>query len=233
MTTDQLVAPAMMATRLEYCVQVKEKEETGLVDTFLDTSEASMQWKNSSSSADSAVRMDSFFLKCLTVNPTEFSQTEVPQEWSTVVLLALYYGNELNEVTTTNKSIWYSVHNKIAFAIVCNSVRGAAQTNFQKLQLRASKSKLMFGQKNQKGMLPVQPVETDTVRFEPQKQRETMAKFLQMPEKVQNIFDIKRCSHSHDSPRPFRTVEENRIHATRCLSPNAATRFPSTPMKMN
>lgn len=193
--TDQLVAPAMMATRLEFCVQVKENEESGLVDTFLDTSEASMQWKNSSSSADSAVRMDSFFLKGLTVNPTELSQTEVPQEWSTVVLLALYYGNELNEVTTTNKSIWYSVHNKIAFAIVCNSVRGAAQTNFQKLQLRASKSKLMFGQKKQKGILPVQPVETETVRFEPQRQCETMAKFLQMPEKVHTIFVIKRCSH--------------------------------------
>jgi hypothetical protein len=194
-TTDQLVAPAMMATRLEFCVQVKENEETGLVDTFLDTSEASMQWKNSSSSADSAVRMDSFFLKALTVNPTELSQTEVPQEWSTVVLLALYYGNELKEVTTTNKSIWYSVHNKIAFAIVCNSVREAARTNFQKLQLRASKSKLMFSKKKQKGMLPVQPVETETVRFEPQRQRETMAKFLQMPEKVHTIFDIKRCSH--------------------------------------
>ena len=77
-TTDQLVAPAMMATRLEFCVQVKENEESGLVDTFLDTSEASMQWKNSSCSADSAVRMDSFFLKGLIVNPTEFSQTEVP-----------------------------------------------------------------------------------------------------------------------------------------------------------
>ena len=196
MTTDQSVAPVMMATRLEYCVQVKENEETGLVDTFLDTSEASMQWKNSSSSADSAVRMDSFFLKGLTVNPTEFSQTGVPQEWSTVVLLALYYGNELNEVTTTtNKSIWYSVHNKIAFAIVCNSVRGAAQNNFQKLQLRASKSKLMFGQKKQKGILPVQPVETETMQFEPHRRGETMAKFLQMPEKVHTIFVINRCSH--------------------------------------
>jgi hypothetical protein len=195
LTIDQLVAPAMMATRLEYCVQVKENEETGLVNMFLDTSQASMQWKKSSCSADSAVRMDSFFLKGLIVNPTEFSQTEVPQEWSTVVLLALYYGNELNEVTTTNKSIWYSVHNKIAFAIVCNSVRGAAQTNFQKLQLRASKSNLMFGQKKQKEILPVQPVETETVRFEPQRHCETMAKFLQMPEKVHTIFVIKRCSH--------------------------------------
>ena len=137
-----------------------------------------------------------FFLKGLTVNPTEFSQTGVPQEWSTVVLLALYYGNELNEVTTTtNKSIWYSVHNKIAFAIVCNSVRGAAQNNFQKLQLRASKSKLMFGQKKQKGILPVQPVETETMQFEPHRRGETMAKFLQMPEKVRTIFVINRCSH--------------------------------------
>ena len=182
-----------MATRcLEYCVQLNHIKATVLVDTFLDTSQASMQWKDSSSSADSAVHMDSFFLKGLTVNPKEFLETEVPKEWSTVVLLALYYGTELNEETTTNKSIWYSVHNNIAFAIVCNTVRGAAKTHLQSLQVRASKSKLLRGQKKERSTLPVQPVETEIVRFQPRRQCETMVKFLQMPEKVQ--FCHPRCT---------------------------------------
>jgi hypothetical protein len=33
------------------------------------------------------------------------------------------------------------------------------------------------------------------VRFEPQRHCETMAKFLQMPDKVPPFFVIKRCSH--------------------------------------
>jgi hypothetical protein len=177
----------MAARFLEYCVQVSHGDADDLEDTFLDTSQASMQWKSSSCSAVSAVRMTSSFLKTLTVNPKVFFEAEVPTEWSTVVLLALYYGNELNAEATTNKSIWHSVNNNIAFAIVCNSVREAAQNHIQSLQCRASKSKLMFGQNKHKGTSAIQPVLPVIVRFQPLRQCESMAKFLQMPEKVHNF----------------------------------------------
>lgn len=180
---------------MEYCVQVSNGEADDLEDTFLDTSQASMQWKSTSSSADSAVRMTSSFLNDLIVNPKVFLETEVPTEWSTVVLLALYYGNELNADATTNKSIWHSVHNNIPFAIVCNSVREAAQTHIQSLQGRASKSKLMCGQNKPKGTLAIQPVLPVIVQFQPIRQCESMATFLQMPEKVHN-FVITHCTLS-------------------------------------
>jgi hypothetical protein len=183
----------MAARSLEYCVQVSHGEADDLEDTFLDTSQASMQWKSSSSSAASAIRMTSSFLKKLTVNPKVFLETEVPTEWSTVVLLALYYGNELNAEATTNKSIWHSVHNNIAFAIVCNSVREAAQNHIQSLQGRASKSKLLCGRNNHKGTLAIKPVLPVIVRFQPLRQCESMATFLQMPEKVHN-FVITHCT---------------------------------------
>ena len=185
----------MAARSLEYCVQVSHGEADDLEDTFLDTSQASMQWKSTSSSAGSAVRMTSSFLNDLIVNPKVFLETEVPTEWSTVVLLALYYGNELNADATTNKSIWHSVHNNIPFAIVCNSVREAAQTHIQSLQGRASKSKLMCGQNKHKGTLAIQPVLPVIVQFQPIRQCESMATFLQMPEKVHD-FVITHCTLS-------------------------------------
>ena len=141
---------------LKYCVEVKHDGATALVRMFLDTSQVDMKWTNSSAGSNAdAVPWDSFFLKSLTVNPKVLFDIHVPEEWSRVFLLVLYRGHELGEQTNDNKSIWYSSNNRTAFAIVSPSVRTAAQNNIQSLQLRASKSKLINGDRQQNGILPV------------------------------------------------------------------------------
>lgn len=203
-----------MATRssLEYCVQVKHDAATASVDTFLDTRQVDMQWK-SVSNGNCAVRMNSSFLRSLIVNPNIFLNFDVPTDWSSVWLLALYNGEEFGQKEeTTNKSIWYSEHNSTAFAIVCKSPRLAAKNLIESLQRRASKSKLVYGDRQQIGILPVIP---EVVRFEPRRSCATMAKFLDMPDKVQKC--ATHAVHYHDSLRPFRTVAKNKMYATRCV----------------
>lgn len=172
-----------METRcFKYCVELKHDGADPLVRMYLDTTQVDMQWTNSSAGSDAdVVPWDSSLLKSLTVNPKVFFDTHVPEEWSRVFLLALYRGHELGEQTNDNKSIWYSSNNGTVFAIVSPSVRTAAQNNIQSLQLRASKSKLINGDRQQNGILLVK---TEVVQFEPRRQCETMAKFLVMPDKV-------------------------------------------------
>jgi hypothetical protein len=179
--------PIVMTNRsMEYCVNVVNDEASHTVQMFLDTSQSDMQWTNVSKSSG-VVTWDSFFLNSLIVNPSAFLEIDVPDEWSRVVLLALCRGSELND---KYKSIWYSTLNTTAFVIIAPSVRLAVQNHIQSLQLRASKSKRIFSSNEQGGILPVK---TEVVQFEPRRKCETMAKFLNMADKVRcTIISLKR-----------------------------------------
>jgi hypothetical protein len=167
---------------MEFSVDVRRDGFSDMVHMFLDTSQMDMQWKNVSIGG-AVLELDSFFLESLIVNPTVFSaQNEVPEEWSRVVLLALYRGSEVSEYLNDNKSIWYSTLNTTAFAIVSQTVRTAAINHIQSLHLRASKSSRIVGSK-ERGILPV---ETEVVQFVPRRKCETMVKFLSMADKVHN-----------------------------------------------
>jgi hypothetical protein len=175
----------MMTTRsMVYCVDVKHDETSGMVKMFLDTSQIVMQW-TTALHVSGVLSWNSFFLDSLIVNPTVFLEIDVPEQWSRVVLLALYRGSEVDEQLNNNKSIWYSTLNTTAFAIVSPSVRTAAINHIQSLHLRASKSQLITGSKEQRGILLVQ---TEVVQFEPRRKCETMVKFLSMADKVHNCF---------------------------------------------
>lgn len=179
----------MMARSKVYCVDVRNERTSEMVQMFLDTSQIDMQWTNASESSD-VLSWNSFFLESLKVNPSVFLESDVPQEWSCVVLLALYRGSEVADKINDNKSIWYSTLNTTAFVITSPSVRSAALNHIQSLHLRASKSKLIIGSKEQRGILPVK---TEVVKFEPRRKHETMAKFLNMADKVRSIIiSLKR-----------------------------------------
>jgi hypothetical protein len=165
-----------------YCVDVQPDGTSEMVQMFLDTSQMEMHW-TSVSEGSAVLIWDSFFLNSLKVNPSVFLESDVPEEWSRVVLLALYRGSEVFDQIPDKKSIWYSTRNTTAFVIVSPSVRTAALNHIQSLHLRASKSKLIMGSKEQRGILPVQ---TEVVTFEPRRKYETMAKFLSMADKVHN-----------------------------------------------
>ncbi len=176
--------PLVMATNCLYCIEMKYNG-TETVQMFLDTSQVDTKWAcATSTSCSNVVPLDSSLLNSLIVNPQVFFGNDVPEEWSRVFLMALYRGNELND----NKSIWYSTVNMTLFLIESMSVRTAAQNHIQSLHLRASKSKLVIGDRQQIGILPCY---TEVVHFEQRRKCETMAKFLVMTEKVHNCV-IKR-----------------------------------------
>jgi hypothetical protein len=129
---------------------------------------------------DGKVVMDTFFLKGLSVNPELFFEKDActPYEWSHVVLLALYYGDDIEG--TTNKSIWHSVNNNTPFAIVWPSVRGRIEKCIDALQLRATKSCPLESYGRRNGIVPVENVK---VKFSV-KQHATMETLLNMPDKV-------------------------------------------------
>jgi hypothetical protein len=132
------------------------------------------------------VIMDSSFLRTLNVNPETFFEKDActPYEWSHVVLLARYYGDDIPG--HTNKSIWHSVNNDTPFAIVWPSVRGRIETCFDALQLRATKSIPIEGYGRRAGIVPVQNVK---VKFSVIKHA-TMEKFLNMPDKVRFVSHV-------------------------------------------
>ena len=99
-------------------------------------------------------------------------------QWSHVVLLALYYGDDIEG--TTNKSIWHSVNNSTPFAIVWPSVRGRIEKCIDALQLRATKSTPLEGYGRRNGIVPVQNVK---VKFSVIKHA-TMETLLKMTDKV-------------------------------------------------
>jgi hypothetical protein len=141
------------------------------------------RWMEVSSAehCDGKVVMDSFFLKGLSVNPEFVFEKDActPYQWSHVVLLALYYGDDIEGAT--NKSIWHSVNNSTPFAIVSPSVRGRIDKNIDALQLRATKSTPLEGYGRRNGIVPVQNVK---VKFSVIKHA-TMETLLNMPDKVQ------------------------------------------------
>ena len=127
--------------------------------------------------------MDSSFLKTLNVNPNIFFEKDActPYEWSHVVLLARYYGDDIQG--DTNKSIWHSVHNNTPFAIVWPSVRGRIEKCIDALQLRATKSIPIEGYGRRNGVVPV---ENAKVKFSVMKHA-TLEKLLNMPDKVRFV----------------------------------------------
>ena len=135
---------------------------------------------SSAEHCDGKVVMDSFFLKGLSVNPEFVFEKDActPYQWSHVVLLALYYGDDIEG--TTNKSIWHSVNNSTPFAIVWPSVRGRIEKCIDALQLRATKSTPLEGYGRRNGIVPVQNVK---VKFSVIKHA-TMETLLNMPDKV-------------------------------------------------
>lgn len=142
------------------------------------------------------VIMDSFFLKTLNVNPEIFFEKGActPYEWSRVVLLALYYGDDIEG--TTNKSIWHSVNNNTPFAIVWPSVRGRIEKCIDALQLRATKSTPIEGYGRRPGIVPVQNVK---VTFSVIKHA-TMEALLNMPDKVRFVSHVLVLLFSFDCP---------------------------------
>ena len=104
-----------------------------------------------------------------------------PYEWSHVVLLARYYGDDIQG--DTNKSIWHSVNNNTPFAIVWPSVRGRIEKCIDALQLRATKSCPLESYGRRNGIVPVENVK---VKFSV-KQHATMETLLNMPENKTNI----------------------------------------------
>jgi len=127
--------------------------------------------------------MDSSFLKTLNVNPNIFFEKDActPYEWSHVVLLARYYGDDIQG--DTNKSIWHSVNNNTPFAIVWPSVRGRIEKCIDALQLRATKSIPIEGYGRRNGVVPV---ENAKVKFSVIKHA-TLEKLLNMPVKVRFV----------------------------------------------
>ena len=130
--------------------------------------------------SEGKVIMDSSFLKTLNVNPKTFFEKDActPYEWSHVVLLARYYGDDIQG--DTNKSIWHSVNNDTSFAIVWPSVRGRIEKCIDALQLRATKSIPIEGYGRRNGIVPVQNTK---VKFSVIKHA-TMETLLNMPDKV-------------------------------------------------
>jgi hypothetical protein len=130
--------------------------------------------------SEGKVIMDSSFLKTLNVNPKTFFEKDActPYEWSHVVLLARYYGDDIQG--DTNKSIWHSVNNDTPFAIVWPSVRGRIEKCIDALQLRATKSIPIEGYGRRNGIVPVQNAK---VKFSVIKHA-TMETLLNMPDKV-------------------------------------------------
>ena len=135
---------------------------------------------SSAEHCDGKVVMDSFFLKGLSVNPEFVFEKDActPYQWSHVVLLAIYYGDDIEG--TTNKSIWHSVNNNTPFAIVWPSVRGRIEKCIDALQLRATKSSPLEGYGRRIGIVPVQNVK---VKFSVIKHA-TMETLLNMSDKV-------------------------------------------------
>ena len=219
-----------MTTRsMVYCVDVVKHDGTSaMVRMFLDTSQIDMQWTNVSE-CSGVSSWDSFFLNSLIVNPSVFLENDVPEEWSRVVLLALYRGSDGNEQMNENKSIWYSTLNTTAFAIVSPTVRTAALNHIQSLHLRASKSQLIIGSKEQRGILLVK---TEVVQFEPLRKCETMVKFLSMADKVHTFF-IKSYSILWLTSFFYRTVVGKKINPISCASTIVAARFHLTTQNMN
>ena len=143
------------------------------------------------------VIMNSSFLKTLNVNPKTFFEKDActPYEWSHVVLLARYHGDDIQG--DTNKSIWHSVNNNTPFAIVWPSVRGRIEKCIDALQLRATKSIFIEGYGQRNGIVPVQNVK---VKFSVIKHA-TMETLLNMPDKVRFVshvlvhYTLCFCSH--------------------------------------
>jgi hypothetical protein len=168
-----------------YCTEIETNGEKRVkfLDINLNSDSWDCQWKDSSSAA-TYVDMNASFLTSLTVNPEVFTEANgcVSFDWSDVILVALYDGAHIPG--NTNKSIWHSIHNNTAFAIVWPSVRRCAQTCIDALQLRASKCGLVEGcQRGQTNIIkPVTKVQH--VHFSVKTERATMSKFLTMPEKV-------------------------------------------------
>jgi hypothetical protein len=169
-----------------YCTEIETNGEkiVKFLDINLNSDSWNCQWKDSSSAA-SYVDMNASFLTSLIVNPEVFTEANgcVSFEWSHVILLALYDGAHIPG--NTNKSIWHSIHNNIAFAIVWPSVRRCAQTCIDALQLRASKCMLVEGYRRGGQTNIIMPVtKVQHVHFSVKTERATMSKFLTMPEKV-------------------------------------------------
>ena len=107
-----------------------------------------------------------------------------PYEWSHVVLLARYYGDDIQG--DTNKSIWHSVNNDTSFAIVWPAVRGRIEKCIDALQLRATKSIPIEVYVRRNGIVPVQNVK---VKFSVQKHA-TMETLLNMTDKVRFLSHV-------------------------------------------
>ena len=190
-TASQSISNQVPIYRVE--IEVTGGRQTKFVGISADSKHDESQWIDFSS-ATNCIDMNSAFLKSLTVNPEVFAQGNgfVPYEWSRVVLLALYCGNDIHG--STNKSIWHSVLNNTAFAIVRPSVRRSAQNFLDVLQLRASKSKTINSSQNcqTNKVMPVSKVQIVHLSVRPE--RATMAKFLAMPDKV-HIFAVTLIAH--------------------------------------
>ena len=172
-------APALQATAAQSLASYVFKTTTQAFET---SHAEDFRWMEVSSAehCDGKVVMDSFFLKGLSVNPEFVFEKDActPYQWSHVVLLALYYGDDIEG--TTNKSIWHSVNNSTPFAIVWPSVRGRIEKCIDALQLRATKSTPLEGYGRRNGIVPVQNVK---VKFSVIKHA-TMETLLNMTDKV-------------------------------------------------
>ncbi len=94
---------------------------------------------------------------------------------------------------------------------------------------RASKSQLIIGSKEQRGILLVK---TEVVQFEPLRKCETMVKFLSMADKVHTCF-IKSYSILWLTSFFYRTVVGKKINPIPCASTIVAARFHLTTQNMN
>jgi hypothetical protein len=176
-------APVLALTAARSLVSYVFKMTPQVFEMRLNSQPEDFHWMEVSSvyeHREGKVIMDSSFLKNLNVNPKIYFEKDActPYEWCHVVLLARYYGDDIQG--DTNKSIWHSVNNDTSFAIVWPAVRGRIEKCIDALQLRATKSIPIEGYGRRNGIVPVQNVK---VKFSVIKHA-TMETLLNMPDKV-------------------------------------------------
>jgi hypothetical protein len=176
-------APVLALTAARSLVSYVFKMTPQVFEMRLNSQPEDFHWMEVSSvyeHCEGKVIMDSSFLKNLNVNPKIYFEKDActPYEWSHVVLLARYYGDDIQG--DTNKSIWHSVNNDTSFAIVWPAVRGRIEKCIDAMQLRATKSIPIEGYGRRNGIVPVQNVK---VKFSVIKHA-TMETLLNMPDKV-------------------------------------------------
>jgi hypothetical protein len=182
-------APVLALTAARSLVSYVFKMTPQVFEMRLNSQPEDFHWMEVSSvyeHCEGKVIMDSSFLKNLNVNPKIYFEKDActPYEWSHVVLLARYYGDDIQG--DTNKSIWHSVNNDTSFAIVWPAVRGRIEKCIDALQLRATKSIPIEGYGRRNGIVPVQNVK---VKFSVQKHA-TMETLLNMPDKVRFVLHV-------------------------------------------